>query len=174
MFVYVQMWIRELQVYLYALGEKVLGTCESPQITKQIGSANGQRATFGISRQFKKIIYVQNIDELVGFGRACAPVCCAHPSFRVHCHAKRGAARPHPAIAASLLLIRPPKIFTFYQTWDAHVKGFFLSTGPQRQWNKKSSSLLFLFLFLFLFFLFFSSYPSLLISSYTSRCDHTS
>ncbi len=107
---------------------------------------------------------------LVGFGRACAPVRCAHPSFRVHCHAKRGAARPHPAIAASLLLIRPPKIFTFYQTWDAHVKGFFLSTGPQRLWNKKSSSLL----FLFLFFLFFSSYPSLLISSYTSRCDHAS
>jgi hypothetical protein len=31
---------------------------------------------------------------LVGIGLACAPVRCAHPSFWVHCHAKRGAARP--------------------------------------------------------------------------------
>jgi hypothetical protein len=61
----------------------------------------------------------------VGFGRACAPVRCAHPSFWVHCHAKRGAARPPPPIAASLLLIRPPKIFTIYRTWAAHVKNFF-------------------------------------------------
>jgi hypothetical protein len=33
----------------------------------------------------------------VGFGRACAPVRCARPSFWVHCHAKRGAARPPPS-----------------------------------------------------------------------------
>jgi hypothetical protein len=33
---------------------------------------------------------------LVGFGLACAPVRCAHPSFWAHCHAKRGAARPPP------------------------------------------------------------------------------
>ena len=38
---------------------------------------------------------------LVGFGRACAPVRCAHPSFLTHCHLKRGAARPSPPIAAS-------------------------------------------------------------------------
>jgi hypothetical protein len=31
----------------------------------------------------------------VGFGRACAPVRCAHPSSWAHCHAKRGAAPPH-------------------------------------------------------------------------------
>jgi hypothetical protein len=30
----------------------------------------------------------------MGFGRACAPVRCAHPSSWAHCHAKRGAARP--------------------------------------------------------------------------------
>ena len=30
----------------------------------------------------------------MGFGRACTPVRCAHPSFWAHCHAKRGAARP--------------------------------------------------------------------------------
>jgi hypothetical protein len=46
---------------------------------------------------------------LVGFGLACAPVRCAHSSFWTHCHGKRGAARP-PPIAASLLLIRSPKI----------------------------------------------------------------
>jgi len=45
---------------------------------------------------------------LVGFGLACAPVRCAHPSFWAHCHAKRGAARP-PPIAASLLHIHWPK-----------------------------------------------------------------
>jgi hypothetical protein len=55
-----------------------------------------------------------------------------HPSFLTHCHLKRGAARPSPPIAASLLLIRPLKIFTIYRTWAAHVKGFILSTGPQR------------------------------------------
>jgi hypothetical protein len=44
---------------------------------------------------------------LVGFGRACAPVRCAHPSFWALKHAQRGAARP-PPIAASLLLIYPP------------------------------------------------------------------
>ncbi len=46
---------------------------------------------------------------LVGFGRACAPVRCAHPSFWAHYHAKQGAARP-PTIAALLLLIYPPKL----------------------------------------------------------------
>ncbi len=39
----------------------------------------------------------------MGFGLACAPVRCAHPSFWVHYHAKRGAARPpaHRSFAAS-------------------------------------------------------------------------
>ncbi len=46
----------------------------------------------------------RTLDKLVGFGRACA-----HPSFWAHGQAKRGAARP-PPIAASLLLIRSPKI----------------------------------------------------------------
>jgi hypothetical protein len=44
--------------------------------------------------------------QLVGFGLACAPVRCAHPSFWTHYHAQRGAARPpaHRSFAA------PPKI----------------------------------------------------------------
>ena len=46
-----------------------------------------------------------------------------------------GAARPTPPIAASLLLIRPPKIYKISRTWAVHVKGFFLSTGPQRLWG---------------------------------------
>ncbi len=39
----------------------------------------------------------------MGFGRACAPVRCAHPSFWAHLFAKRGAARPpvHRSFAAS-------------------------------------------------------------------------
>ncbi len=40
----------------------------------------------------------------MGFGRTCAPVRCAHPTFGVHCYATP------PPIAASLLLIRSPKI----------------------------------------------------------------
>ncbi len=68
---------------------------------------------------------------LAGFGRTCAPVRCAHPSFWVHCHTKRGAARPpaHRSFAASYSAL---KNIYIYLTWAAHVKGFFLSTGPQR------------------------------------------
>jgi hypothetical protein len=42
---------------------------------------------------------------LVGFGRACAPMRCAHPSFWALCHTQQGAARPpaHRSFAA------PPK-----------------------------------------------------------------
>jgi len=47
--------------------------------------------------------------KLVGFGRACA-----HPSFWAHFHAKQGAVRPPPPIAASLLLIHSSKIITNY------------------------------------------------------------
>ncbi len=43
---------------------------------------------------------------LVCFGRACAPVCCAHPSFWAHKHAKQALCIPaHRSFAA------PPKIF---------------------------------------------------------------
>ena len=50
--------------------------------------------------------YVDAIDYyflLVGFGRACAPVRCAHPSFGTHCHAKRALRAPpaHRSFAAS-------------------------------------------------------------------------
>jgi hypothetical protein len=43
-----------------------------------------------------------------------------------------GRCAPLPTIAASLLLIQPPKIYHIYPTWAAHVKDFFLSAGPQR------------------------------------------
>ncbi len=60
----------------------------------------------------------------MGFGPACAPVRYAHPSSWAHCHAKQDAARPpSPPIAASLLLIWPPKIHKIYPTLAAHVKG---------------------------------------------------
>ncbi len=68
----------------------------------------------------------------MGFGRACSPVRCAHPSFWLHLHAKRGAARPPPPFAAPLLLIRPPKIFTIYRTWAAHVKSFHWTTEAMK------------------------------------------
>ena len=51
------------------------------------------------------MIYAHHYTSLVGFGLACAPVRCAHPSFWAHCHAQRGAACPsaHRSFAA------PPK-----------------------------------------------------------------
>ncbi len=56
-------------------------------------------------RKFK-VFRTTVIVKLVGFGRTCAPVRCAHPSFWAHCHTQRGAARPslHRSFAA------PPKI----------------------------------------------------------------
>jgi hypothetical protein len=42
------------------------------------------------------------------------------------------ALRAPPPIAASLLIIRPPKISKIYRTLAAHIKDFFLSTGTQR------------------------------------------
>ncbi len=62
---------------------------------------------------------------LVGFGRACALVRCAHPSFSAHCHTKQGAAPPPPPIAASLLIIRPPEISKIYRILAAHIQSFF-------------------------------------------------
>jgi hypothetical protein len=47
------------------------------------------------------------------------------PVFLAHCHAKRGAARPLLPVAASLLLILPPKIYKIYRIWVAGVKAFF-------------------------------------------------
>ncbi len=44
----------------------------------------------------------------MGFGRACAPVRCAHPSSWAHCHAKRGAARP-PALRSFAASYFTPK-----------------------------------------------------------------
>ncbi len=122
---------------------------------------------------------------LVGFGRACAPVRCAHPSFWTHCHPKRGAARPSPPIAASLLLIRPPKIDKIYRNLGLPRQGLFFFPldhrdyeigGPLPPAPLVAASLILPAIFwgqncvpvrLFInIFLFLSSYPSLLISSY--------
>jgi hypothetical protein len=75
---------------------------------------------------------------LVGFGRACAPVRCAHPSFWAHRHAKQGAARPaaHRSFAA---FFRIPKTKLIYLTRAARVKGFFLSTLPPRPESMQSA-----------------------------------
>ncbi len=46
---------------------------------------------------------------LVGFGRACAPVRCAHLSFWSHCHYQRGSARP-PAYRSFAAFTYPAKL----------------------------------------------------------------
>ncbi len=66
------------------------------------------------------------------------PVRCAHPSFRAHWHAKRGAARPPACRSFAVSYSTPKNIYKIYRTWAAHVKGFFLSTGPQRLLNRRS------------------------------------
>ncbi len=70
---------------------------------------------------------------LVDFGRACAPVRCAHPSFWAHCH-PNGGLRPPPSIAASLLLIQPPKIYKIHKvlTYEEYraVSGVFQNIHP--------------------------------------------
>ncbi len=50
---------------------------------------------------------------------------CAHPSFRAHRHAKRGAVRPPARRSFAVSYSTPQKIYKIYRTWAAHVKGFF-------------------------------------------------
>ncbi len=61
----------------------------------------------------------------------------------IFCHENRALrARPPPPIAASLLLIRHPKIYKIYWTWAAHVKGIFsfhwTTCRLQTLWNMRS------------------------------------
>ncbi len=62
--------------------------------------------------------------RLVGFGRACAPVRCAHPSFWAHKHAKRALRAPHRSFAASLKI----KI-NYFQKQNAALQ---IQTQPAR------------------------------------------
>ncbi len=95
------------------------------QILRQINYA-------GISKSLnfncKFIPYTEQckiiIDNQWVFGRACAPVRCAHPSFWAHCHTNQGAARP-PPIEASLLVIQPPKPKKICRIRAPHVMGFY-------------------------------------------------
>jgi hypothetical protein len=67
-----------------------------------------------------------SILQLVGLGRPCAPVRCAHPSFWLFNMQNRGTARPsaHRSFAASFL---PPK--TFPQVRTRAARGLYLSIG---------------------------------------------
>ncbi len=80
---------------------------------------------------------------------------------------KKGRCAPPPPIAASLLLIRSPKIFTIYRTWAANVKGFFFSTGPQRLWNMRPYVLILSFFLFSIVFCIFSFCYSLFLLSFT-------
>ncbi len=133
---------------------------------------------------------------LVGFGLACAPVRCAHPSFWVHCHAKRGAARPPRPWQLRCFLVDPQKYLPSIELGPPTSRAFFFPCPrpAHRSFDDPSVNIfgvklfffflqfldLFFLLFsyfsslLFNFFLFFSSYPSLLISSYSSRRCYSS
>ncbi len=101
----------------------------------------------------------------------------------------RCAPTPHPPIAASLLLSRPPKIYKIYRTSAAHRS--YPDPSGNILWSKLCtvqpvfsflySSWIFSFCYsllisslLFISFLSIFSYPSLLISSYSSRRYYSS
>ncbi len=109
----------------------------------------------------------------MGFGRACAPVRCAHPSFWAHCNTNRDAARPppHRSFAASY---SAPKLNKIYRTRAAQVMGFTFFVFFLFLYSFWS----FLFVILFLFFSPFliTSYSSIFIllnSSYSSYSSRT-
>ncbi len=87
-------------------------------------SVHGEGRSGETGKSTKKVLTknLRNIYRLVGFGRACAPVRCAHPSFWAHCHPKRGAARPPPP-SHCCFLFDPPKyitkLFSFHWTTEA-------------------------------------------------------
>ncbi len=62
---------------------------------------------------------------LVYFGRACAPLRCAHPSFWAHCYAQRGAARPPPSQLRCFLFA--PQSLSSGQ--NRATRGVYLSIG---------------------------------------------
>jgi hypothetical protein len=68
---------------------------------------------------------------LVGFGRACAPVRCAHPSFGTHCLAKRALRAPpaHRSVAASY---STPKNIYNLSNLARLRQGLFLSTETMK------------------------------------------
>ncbi len=71
---------------------------------------------------------------LVGFGRACAPLCCAHPSFCSQWCA------PPPTHRSSVAFYSEPKIKIIHWTWATPVEGFFLTPLPRRPENIKSAT----------------------------------
>jgi hypothetical protein len=139
-----------------------------------------------------------NMLMLVGFGHACAPVRCAHPSFwSQNCLAQP--LRAPPPIAASLLLIHPPKINKIYRTLSpapphcsfadpsSNIVGSKLCTGVTIGPNCfRFSPFYIVFFFIFSlcysllillsflnFFLLIYSYSCLLIGSYSSYSSRT-
>ncbi len=58
------------------------------------------------------------------------------PVFLSTLQIQGGRCAPPTPIATLLLLSRPWKMYNIY--WAAHIKSFFLSTGPQRLWNIRS------------------------------------
>ncbi len=144
------------------------------------------------TRKYANINSEKNICTLVGFGRACAPVRCAHPSFWAHCHPKRGAARPpaHRSFAASYST--PKNIYNLSNLGHPHqgLFSFHWTTEAMKNEDPCPSKLctmrpyalifsvcyffysfwIFSFCYSLLFLLSFSisSYSSLLISSYSS------
>ncbi len=86
----------------------------------------------------------------MGFGRACAPVCCAHPSFGLIAVPKGRCAPPRPS-QLRCFLFDPKNKWTLYENYV-----------PVRPYTL-TFFLLFLFLYSFfdLFFLLTSSYSLL-------------
>ncbi len=127
----------------------------------------------------------------------CARPCAARTCFfELIATQKRAQRAPPPLpIAASLLLIRPPKIYKIYRTWAVPAPAplivaslilpaifcgqNYVPVRPVffffiRSWIFSFCNSLLFSSLLFISFLFIFSYPSLLISSYSSRRYYSS
>ncbi len=80
------------------------------------------------------------IQKLVGFGRVCAPMRCAHPSFSAHCHTKQGAARP-PAHRSFAAYYSAPRNAKSIELWLPTFRAFsfnWTTCRLKRLWNMRS------------------------------------
>jgi hypothetical protein len=80
--------------------------------------------TPGCSSMYDYVLAL-NYSILVGFGRACAPVRCAHPSFDLIA-TPDGALRPPPAYRSFAAFISPPKLSI---SSNSIARGVYLSFG---------------------------------------------
>jgi hypothetical protein len=80
---------------------------------------------FDVKNKLYEVYFLVNIYIQVGFGRACAPVRCAHPSFWANCHAKKGRCAPPARRSFAASYSTPKKYIKSIQLGPPTSKAFF-------------------------------------------------